>query len=225
MSIRAHLFVALLAGAAVLAAAPAQAQVTITQAKALAGNVTPGDQPGFPVTLSVDGSYAFAGSLTVPAGVNGIEITTFDVSIDMNGFFIAGGGTALKGMVGSQRGATIENGTVIFFSDGGIDGGDFWIIRNMRVVSNDGFAAVDCDDSCHVEGSIIAGNDFQGLDSQDGNGAAIGNVIANNGGQGVASGGAGLGNNALILNDGNRAGNTGDMHPNFCRSTGGLGSC
>lgn len=39
---------------------PAQAadgQILISQAKALAGNVTHGDAPGFPVTLTQPGSY------------------------------------------------------------------------------------------------------------------------------------------------------------------------
>ena len=31
--------------------------ILIDQTKALAGNVTPGDTPGFPVTISLPGSY------------------------------------------------------------------------------------------------------------------------------------------------------------------------
>jgi hypothetical protein len=48
--------------AALLAAAPASAvtnengEVLITQAAVNAGNITPGDTPGFPVTISVGGS-------------------------------------------------------------------------------------------------------------------------------------------------------------------------
>ena len=40
--------------------------VLIDQNHALAGNVTPGDTPGFPVTISQPGSYRLTGNLIVP---------------------------------------------------------------------------------------------------------------------------------------------------------------
>jgi hypothetical protein len=78
--------------AALALAAGAQAQViTIDQAKALAGNVTPDDAPGFPVTLSRPGSYRVMGNLTVadPA-VSAFVITNPLVALDLNGFVISG---------------------------------------------------------------------------------------------------------------------------------------
>jgi hypothetical protein len=39
--------------------------IDITQAKALNGSVAPGDTAGFPVTISVPGSYRLMGNLTV----------------------------------------------------------------------------------------------------------------------------------------------------------------
>jgi hypothetical protein len=215
------------ATAAFMASAPASAEILITQQKALAGNVSPGDLPGFPITLSRAGVYSLAGNLAVPAGKDGIVITDGDVSLDLNGFFMHGtGGVAKNGITGSVRNVTIRNGTLIDFGENGIDGqGPFWIVRDMRVIGSKGFAAIKCSDSCHVEGSIVFANENQGLDSQAGGGGAIGNVIANNGGQGVASGGAGIGNNALILNDGNRAGNTARMDPNMCRAERTLSLC
>ena len=62
--------------------------VLIDQNRALAGNVTPGDAPGFPVTISLPGSYKLSGNLTVPSTVRGIDITVPNVSIDLNGFSI-----------------------------------------------------------------------------------------------------------------------------------------
>src|SRR5438552_8329198 len=65
--------------------------VLINQSTALAGNVTPGDAPGFPVTISVSGSYKLSGNLTVPdADTTAIRITAEDVTVDLNGFSIIG---------------------------------------------------------------------------------------------------------------------------------------
>jgi hypothetical protein len=218
--------VALAAALSTFAFAPALADgvIAITQEKALAGNITPGDDPGFPVQLSRAGSYRLASNLVVPAGKTGIKINAPDISIDLNGFSILGKGVARDGIAGSADGATISNGTIERFAQEAIEGfGDFWIIRDMRIVGNAGFAGIRCGRACHVEGSIVAGNDAGGIRTDSG--AVIGNVISNNTGQGLASGGAGFGNNALILNAGNKAGNVLRMDPNMCRSASTLGFC
>jgi len=62
--------------------------VLIDQNKALAGNVTPGDTAGFPVTISQPGSYRLSSNLTVPSGQSAITITVPNVTIDLNGFSI-----------------------------------------------------------------------------------------------------------------------------------------
>jgi len=64
----------------------------ITQAKALAGNVTPGDAPGFPVTISRSGSFRLSQSLTVDDLNQGAIETAADtdVDLDLNGFTIQG---------------------------------------------------------------------------------------------------------------------------------------
>lgn len=72
-------------------ASAASAQVVITQASALAGGVSAGDAPGFPVTLSETGSYVL-GSNLYPPGVSAIQITGSNVSLDLKGFTIDGGG-------------------------------------------------------------------------------------------------------------------------------------
>src|SRR5438046_155584 len=65
--------------------------VLIDQNRALAGGVTPGDAPGFPVTLSVAGSYRLSGNLTVPdENTNAIVVSADNVTIDLNGFSILG---------------------------------------------------------------------------------------------------------------------------------------
>lgn len=76
--------------------------IEINQAKAMAGGVTPGDGPGFPVTLSVGGSYRLTSNLDVVAGgqgspesLNGIVAAPSstledEFDIDLNGFALIG---------------------------------------------------------------------------------------------------------------------------------------
>jgi len=86
-----------LAATALLAcAAPVFAQATIDQNRALAGSITAGDTPGFPVTLSQPGHFKLMGNLIVPAGIHGIVITADDVTLDMNGFRIVGAGSCVR---------------------------------------------------------------------------------------------------------------------------------
>ena len=101
--------------------------VLIDQNRALAGGVTPGDAPGFPVTISLAGSYRLTGNLTVPdANTTAILITHDNVTIDLNGFSILGPtvctgkaftlcspigpGDGVDG--GSVKKVTVVNGTV-----------------------------------------------------------------------------------------------------------------
>lgn len=65
--------------------------IEINHARALAGGVTPGDAPGYPVTIDRTGSYRLTGNLTQPdATTDVIRVTGSDVSIDLNGFTIQG---------------------------------------------------------------------------------------------------------------------------------------
>jgi hypothetical protein len=88
--------------AALLALAAGQAiyavdgVILIDQTKALAGNVTPGDAPGFPVTISQPGSYRLDSNLAVPDMTSGILIESDNVTIDLNGFSILGPVTCQK---------------------------------------------------------------------------------------------------------------------------------
>lgn len=105
-------------------AAPALAQpVNITKKAVKVGGITPGDTPGFPVTITTPGSYRLAGDLVVPAGAHGIVILTDDVTIDLNGFTISGPGAPLASTRGiyaatAQRRITVLNGQVSNFGYG-----------------------------------------------------------------------------------------------------------
>ncbi len=65
--------------------------VEINAAAAGVGGITPGDAPGYPVTLSRSGRYVLTGDLELPsAGTTGIEILAEAVTVDLNDFSIRG---------------------------------------------------------------------------------------------------------------------------------------
>lgn len=105
----------------------------INQTKALAGGVTPGDSAGFPVTISQPGSYRLTGNLTVSdPDTDGIAVLADGVSIDLNGFQIAGpivctptGSSVIcspegtgHGVNGFALGTTVQDGSIRGFARG-----------------------------------------------------------------------------------------------------------
>ena len=217
--------------------------ITLTQAKALAGGITPGDPPGFPIILSQSGSYIFETNIFPTAGANGIEVTAPYVTIDLNGFLLHGGGTAQFGITTSGDGLTVKNGTVAHFTSDGIAATSFTsysTIENMRVVGN-GFIGVQlgsygkvtdsimsgnyngiaCYDNCHIERNVLSSNLNEGVDI--GSGTVLGNTIQHNGSYGVyANTTTGYGNNTLSVNNGGGAQVFGPLirlQPNACSPT------
>lgn len=114
--------------------------VLIDQTRALAGNVTPGDAPGFPVTISLPGSYRLSGNLTVPASTNGIDIAADGVTLDLNGFQIAGTSgenAGVRNALGGRRAVAVRNGTVTNFAIGLSLGSTFGAeVTQIRAVGN-----------------------------------------------------------------------------------------
>lgn len=89
-----------------IAAAPAPSSagdgaIELSQTCASNTGCAPGDEPGYPITLTARGSYRLTSDLSVPShDTNGIEIGSDDVSIDFNGFGLIGPGTVpIVGMV------------------------------------------------------------------------------------------------------------------------------
>lgn len=120
MRLRSLLAAALAAFAlAPLATLAVDGVILIDQNKALAGNVTPGDAPGFPVTLTRPGSYRLSGNLTLPAAADGIAVTSDGVSLDLNGFSIIGaGGAATRGITDedvTRSQISVRNGRIAGF--------------------------------------------------------------------------------------------------------------
>jgi hypothetical protein len=110
-----------LAALAVTPAGAVDGVILIDQNRALAGGVSPGDSPGFPVTISVKGSYKLSSNLTVSdVNTSAIVVTSAVsmVTIDLNGFSITGPVTcSISPTVCSQ---TADNPNDIFGSGVGI---------------------------------------------------------------------------------------------------------
>jgi hypothetical protein len=196
------------------AARAVDGRIPINQDRAVAGGVTPGDTAGFPVTIATAGTYVLTGPLTVSAAnTNAILVTADDVSIDLNGFKVAGpvscSGTPVTsctstgagdGIGGSQTGVIVRNGTVRGFANNGIGISGRALIENVTVFQN----AAD---------GINVGNDS----------VVRGCIAVQNGDDGIA------GTNAVVvehsqshhnLDDGIHLANSGTVRGNVVRGNG-----
>jgi len=65
--------------------------ILVNQGRALAGGITAGDTPGFPVSINTSGYFVLTSNLTVPdQNTTAIQVNADNVTIDLNGFAILG---------------------------------------------------------------------------------------------------------------------------------------
>ena len=156
-----HFLIALFASLSLSTPAGAQAGepiVVIDQLSALAGSVSPGDPPGFPVTLSRSGHYRLSSDLRVPADTSGIVISAPNVTLDLGGHSVSGPVTCrhseatrsvacdaasrFSAVVGIRSvgaaGAVIRNGVVQGFAGLGVHHGEGAVLDRLQVRSNAG---------------------------------------------------------------------------------------
>ena len=167
IAVRGALVLLILAGAA----ADALAQKVITQASALNGNVTPGDLPGFPVTISQSGTFVLGSDLVLPdANTSGIDIQRKNVTIDLGGFSIKGPGVAGHGLgiesfslLGEVAATVIRNGAVSGMGSDGINlAGSGNRIDRITVVKS-GVSGIVAGPASIVTNSRAAGNAGGGI--------------------------------------------------------------
>lgn len=118
---------ALVALLSALPALGATGALEINQTCATETGCFAGDAPGFPVTITTPGSYQLTGNLSVSTDTDATLVTASYVSLDLNGFEIAGVATCTgsgptlscstgsgSGVFasGSPTGVTIRNGTI-----------------------------------------------------------------------------------------------------------------
>ncbi len=144
-----------------LLASPAAAVdgvLEINQTCADGGGCFTGDTPGFPVQITVPGSYVLTSDLVTPENAfAGIFATASAVSIDLNGFSIRGNmtcfGSPFSGSVfcvglgfggigirADGHSQTVRNGSIIGMHDGGIDVGDNSVVEDVHLSHNGGVA-------------------------------------------------------------------------------------
>ncbi|MEM8994364.1 MAG: hypothetical protein AAGF23_06175 [Acidobacteriota bacterium] len=208
----------LLAGFSASTALAADGVTEINMAAAAVGNITPGDSPGLPVTLSTEGSYILTGNLTTSStGIDVIEITASHVTLDMNGFTIsgpdAGSGNGVFAASVSTSNIEVRNGVVREMGSAGVRLAGFRArVINVRTVDN-GDRGIQVGGSSLVKNCLARDNEGQGISASTasniieniaenngnnssrlggifgGNGSYIyGNVSRNNAGEGIVSG-------------------------------------
>jgi len=193
----------------------------IDQARAEAGGVTPGDAPGFPVTLSQGGSYRLAGNLAIgDPNTTAIEVTADNVTLDLGGFAIVGA-TSCSGVpthcfpVGSgdgvrfspanrKAGLTVSNGTIRGMGGHGVTGhsaSQGFVVERLRVMSNGGWGI-------SLAGALVSDN----MVLRNGQHGIMGhslqvsrNTVLHNGGVGLFLVKSGYGGNTLVDNYGGGA--------------------
>jgi hypothetical protein len=168
--------------------------VLISQNAAIAGNVTPGDTPGFPVTISVPGSYRLSTNLTVPdTSTDAILITANDVTLDLNGFSIIGPAVC-KGFPPVCSPVVVGNG-VTSFSD------DITVLRGK--IRGMGFGIFLRGNASRVEKIHAIGNAGAGISATaTGDNSVIRCAANGNAGEGISVSGLADGNTAMF-NGGN----------------------
>ncbi len=154
----------------------------------LTQSVAPGDADSL-YKITQPGNYYLTGDLVGVAGKAGIEITTSDVSIDLNGFTMRGVAGA-KWAIGdhgdeqlpSPNNITIRNGTIAFWPQNGVSGDWFGGVRIERIAFRaNGYSGVSVNSTATVIDSAFYGHTGTGV-SIDGAGlvshcVSVGNAV------------------------------------------------
>lgn len=191
-------------------AVAADGVVEINQARALSGGVTPGDTPGFPVTLTEPGSYRLTSNLDVsavasPENVTAISVATGDVHIDLGGFSVRGTTTCTGALpaasltcapVGSGRGinasnrerVSVTNGSVQGMGDTGVYCGKGCDLTHLHV-AHCGSSGITAADGSVIRENTLYRNRVNGVSFTSVGGLNIqGNTAIENGDSGIWSG-------------------------------------
>jgi hypothetical protein len=127
-------------------------------------------QSGFslPYTINTSGSYYLAANVTASGSSAGIIIGASNVTVDLNGFTLAGGGSgSVAGIQIVSSGACIRNGTITGWTRGGINASGtgqsalYASLQNLIVTGNSGAAtdaAVTVSEGSRIQGCVVSNN-------------------------------------------------------------------
>ena len=137
--------------------------IEIDALRAAAGGVTPGDAPGYPVTISAPGSYVLTGDLVVQ-DVTAIELTTGEVSLDLNGFGIRCASTCTTGdgVFAPVQGVIVRNGYVRGMGGVGILVSQRGLLVDLDA-SHNGGVGVSAGVGCRARSLRAEGNGSSGI--------------------------------------------------------------
>jgi len=172
--------------------------IEINQALAELGGVTPGDAPGYPVTITETGSYRLTSTLFLAKSQQGIYIDADNVTIDLNGFSISGPVTCTPGVAACSE--TVVNGALGIRADSA----NFLTVKNGTVTGT-GAGGVYCNPgvACVVENVVVSHNNGNGITIA--NSGRISNCTAHsNRANGMAVGKAAIVKNNTIHQNGFR---------------------
>ena len=183
--------------------------IELNQVRALAGGVTAGDLPGFPISINESNSYRLTSDLVPPPGISGINIVADDLTLDLNGFNIRGSGEVglNDGITFVGRNVEIKNGSVGGFLRYGIFGisNQSLYARIIGVRAYDNFThGIRLEGPASlVDRCISYGNSVYGVWAPDNGTLVINSIAHDNGSEGFFLGGrSGYRSNTLTDNNG-----------------------
>ena len=205
--------------------------VEINQAAVEAGGIVPGDDAGFPATLSRPGSYRLVSNLS--GGNSGealILVTGDNVTLDLNGFTAIGAESVRWGIRILGAHSRVSGGGVVGGTSACISVESAFATLTALDVSGCGFAGIQVTrDNVTIEASRVAGGTNGGIVAPvEANGCrVVGNSVSGGGGAGISMGHRGcLVKENVVMGSGNggiSAGRGALIDSNVVYSNGGAG--
>ena len=180
--------------------APAATMKSLDQVEAR--NIIDPRKAGFslPYTISQPGSYYLAGNITAAANTNGIIISADNVTLDLNGFaLIGGGGGSGTGITSNGQNARIVNGVIRGWASNGVAAINS-TFEELRLWSNGG-KGLAVGGGSRIKNCVAAGNGGYGFSLSD-SGSIIDSVAYGNSGIGIVAGGGCLIKNCVATGNG-----------------------
>jgi parallel beta-helix repeat protein len=143
-----------------------------------------------PFTIGASGSYYLTRNLTATGSGAGLTVSADNVTIDLNGFTLAGGGSGTVSGINvpnAQTNLCVRNGTVSGWAGGGIIAPAITvsIVEKVRVLGNSGGSGITVNTGCTVRECEVSGSTGANCNGigVGGKSSVLGcNVWANNGG-------------------------------------------